>query len=248
MTELLQRYIEQHSDPEGDYLHRLWRATHLHTLHGRMVSGHVEGRLLKMLVTMIRPKHILEIGTFTGYSALCMAEGLRSIGDGGIIHTFDVNDELEQTGKIKEVYIARYLDRCVIYLDKLELYRRSLAKMAMASRIDDLFKAIKSEQFIRDERKDFYNEFDKSFLELFPHFIPSFNKLLIEEGRIYPKSGELLTTELRIFALIRLGVTDSNKIAHFLGYSLATIYNYRSKIRNKAIGDKERFEHDVMNL
>ena len=78
MTEQLQRYIEQHSDPEGDYLHRLWRATHLHTLHGRMVSGHVEGRLLKMLVTMIRPKHILEIGTFTGYSALCMAEGLRS--------------------------------------------------------------------------------------------------------------------------------------------------------------------------
>ena len=95
MTEQLQRYIEQHSDPEGDYLHRLWRATHLHTLHGRMVSGHVEGRLLKMLVTMIRPKHILEIGTFTGYSALCMAEGLRSIDDGGIIHTFDVNDELE---------------------------------------------------------------------------------------------------------------------------------------------------------
>ena len=118
----------------------------------------------------------------------------------------------------------------------------------MASRIDDLFKAIKSEQFIRDERKDFYNEFDKSFLELFPHFIASFNKLLIEEGRIYPKSGELLTTELRIFALIRLGVTASNKIAHFLGYSLATIYNYRSQLRNKAIGDKEHFEHAVMNL
>ncbi|WP_455673037.1 DUF6377 domain-containing protein [Phocaeicola sp.] len=159
-----------------------------------------------------------------------------------------VNEELAQTGKIKEVYIARYLDRCVIYLDKLEFYRRSLAKMAMASRIDDLFKAIKSEQFIRDERKNFYNEFDKSFLELFPHFISSFNKLLLEEGRIYPKSGELLTTELRIFALIRLGVTDSNRIAHFLGYSLATIYNYRSKMRNKAIGDKDTFEQDVMNL
>lgn len=160
----------------------------------------------------------------------------------------EVNEELAQTGKIKEVYIARYLDRCVIYLDKLELYRRSLAKMAMASRIDDLFKAIKSEQFIRDERKDFYNEFDKSFLELFPHFISSFNKLLVEEGRIFPKSGELLTTELRIFALIRLGVTDSNRIAHFLGYSLATIYNYRSKMRNKAIGDKDTFEEAVMNL
>ena len=159
-----------------------------------------------------------------------------------------VNKELEQTGKIKEVYIARYLDRCVAYLDQLDSYRHSLAKLAMASRIDDLFKAIKSEQFIRDERKAFYNEFDKSFLELFPHFISSFNSLLIEEGRIYPKSGELLTTELRIFALIRLGVTDSNRIAHFLGYSLATIYNYRSKIRNKAIGSKEQFEQNVMNL
>ena len=148
----------------------------------------------------------------------------------------EVNAELAQTGKIKEVYIARYLDRCVIYLDKLEFYRRSLAKLAMASRIDDLFKAIKSEQF------------DKSFLELFPHFITSFNELLVEEGRIYPKSGELLTTELRIFALIRLGVTDSNRIAHFLGYSLATIYNYRSKMRNKAIGNKETFEQEVMNL
>lgn len=159
-----------------------------------------------------------------------------------------VNRELEQTGKIKEVYIARYLDRCVNYLDKLETYRRSLAKLAMASRIDDLFKAIKSEQFLRDERNEFYNEFDKSFLKLFPNFISSFNNLLVEEDRVYPKSDELLTTELRIFALIRLGVVDSNRIAHFLGYSLATIYNYRSRMRNKAVGDKDRFEQNVMDL
>lgn len=85
----------------------------------------------------------------------------------------------------------------------------------MASRIEDLFKAIKSEQFIRDERDEFYNEFDRSFLKLFPNFISAFNNLLVEEGRVYPKSDELLTTELRIFALIRLGVVDSNKIAHF---------------------------------
>ena len=159
-----------------------------------------------------------------------------------------VNNELAQTGKIKEVYIAHYLDRCVAYLDKLEAYRRSLAKLAMSSRIDDLFKAIKSEQFIRDERKQFYHEFDKSFLDLFPNFIDSFNELLLEDGRVYPKSNELLTTELRIFALIRLGVTDSNSIAHFLGYSLATIYNYRSKLRNRAKGSKDTFEQDVMNL
>ncbi len=157
------------------------------------------------------------------------------------------NEELEQTGKIKEVYIARYLDRCVAYLDKLEQYRRSLAKLAMASRVEDLYTAIKSDQFIRDERKAFYNEFDKSFLDLFPNFIQSFNSLLQEDGRIYPKSGELLTTELRIFALIRLGVTDSNQIAHFLSYSLATIYNYRSKLRNRAL-NKDSFEEEVMKL
>lgn len=159
-----------------------------------------------------------------------------------------VNSALEQTGKIKEVYIAHYLDRCVSYLDKLEAYRRSLAKMAKASRLEELFAAIKSEQFMKDERKAFYTEFDSSFLKLFPHYIPAFNELLIEEARIYPKQGELLTTELRIFALIRLGVTDSNRIAHFLGYSLATIYNYRSKIRNKALGNKENFEEEIMNL
>jgi hypothetical protein len=157
------------------------------------------------------------------------------------------NEELEQTGKIKEVYIARYLDRCVAYLDKLEQYRRSLAKLAMASRVEDLYTSIKSDQFIRDERKAFYNEFDRSFLDLFPNFIQSFNNLLQKDGRIYPKSDELLTTELRIFALIRLGVTDSNQIAHFLSYSLATIYNYRSKLRNRAL-NKDTFEEEVMKL
>lgn len=118
----------------------------------------------------------------------------------------------------------------------------------MASRIEELFKAIRSEQFLRDERKNFYTEFDKSFLELFPNFIEDFNNLLTDDAQIYPKPNELLNTELRIFALIRLGVTDANSIAHFLGYSLATVYNYRSKIRNKAKGDKENFEQEVMKL
>lgn len=159
-----------------------------------------------------------------------------------------MNGKLVQTGKIKEVYIARYLDRCVGYLDKQEQYRRSLEKLAMASKLEELFKAIRSEQFLKDERKSFYNEFDRSFLDLFPNFVADFNDLLVEEGRIFPKPGEILNTELRIFALIRLGVTDTARIAHFLGYSLATVYNYRSKLRNKAKGDKEDFERAVMNL
>ena len=88
----LDEYIESHIDPEPDYLYRLWRATNIHMLHGRMASGHLQGRLLKMLVTMIRPKNILEVGTFSGYSAICMAEGLE---EGGMVYTFEINDEME---------------------------------------------------------------------------------------------------------------------------------------------------------
>lgn len=88
----LEDYIASHIDPEPDYLYQLWRATNIHMLHGRMASGHLQGRLLKMLVTMIRPKNILEVGTFSGYSALCMAEGLE---DGGMVYTFEINDEQE---------------------------------------------------------------------------------------------------------------------------------------------------------
>ena len=89
---LLEQYVLEHIDAEGDYLHRLWRATNIYMLHGRMASGHLQGRLLKMLVQMIRPRRILEVGTFSGYSALCMAEGLE---EGGKVYTFEINDEME---------------------------------------------------------------------------------------------------------------------------------------------------------
>ena len=92
MTEEIEKYVLAHSAPEGDYLYRLYRATNIHTIHGRMASGHLQGRLLKMLVSMIRPKNILEVGTFSGYSAICMAEGLD---EGGKVWTFEINDEIE---------------------------------------------------------------------------------------------------------------------------------------------------------
>ena len=92
MTIDLDDYILSHSEPEPDYLHELWRATHLQTLHGHMTSGHLQGRLLKMLVETIRPQRVLEIGTFSGYSALCIAEGLP---DGGHLWTYEINDEME---------------------------------------------------------------------------------------------------------------------------------------------------------
>ena len=92
MAVTIDEYITQHIEPEPVYLYRLWRATNIHMLHGRMASGHLQGRLLKMLVEMIRPRNILEVGTFSGYSALCMAEGLE---EGGMVYTFEINDEQE---------------------------------------------------------------------------------------------------------------------------------------------------------
>ena len=92
MTEDIEKYVLAHSEPEGDCLYRLYRATNIHTIYGRMASGHLQGRLLKMLVSMIRPKNILEVGTFSGYSAICMAEGLD---EGGKVWTFEINDEME---------------------------------------------------------------------------------------------------------------------------------------------------------
>ena len=91
-SEELEHYVLRHIDPEGDYLYRLYRATNIQLLHGRMASGHLQGRLLKMLVEMVKPKNILEVGTFSGYSAICMAEGL---GEGGKVYTFEIDDEQE---------------------------------------------------------------------------------------------------------------------------------------------------------
>ena len=88
----IEEYVLRHSEAEPEYLYRLWRATNVHTIHGRMASGHLQGRLLKMLVEMIRPKRILEVGTFSGYSAISMAEGLD---DDGRLYTFEINDEME---------------------------------------------------------------------------------------------------------------------------------------------------------
>lgn len=105
------KYIESHSDPEDDYLYRLWRATNIHTVHGRMASGHLQGRLLKMLVTMQRPRNIVEVGTFAGYSAICMAEGLKELGRGRLF-TFEINDEIEDFTRqwIEKSPVADYID------------------------------------------------------------------------------------------------------------------------------------------
>jgi len=157
------------------------------------------------------------------------------------------NNILIEANSIKEEYIGRFLGLCSAYIEKLETYRRMLNKMAASGKVDELYKTLKSNQFIDNELKEFYQNFDTSFLNIFPNFVENFNKLLPEEERIFPKQDEHLTTELRIFALIRLGINDSSKIASFLRYSITTIYTYRSKLKNKSLY-KDNFEDKLMEI
>lgn len=160
----------------------------------------------------------------------------------------DFNQELISADKVKEEYIMRYLSRCRRYLGSLESFQRQMYKLMQTRQLEELARQLKSTAVINDEQEHFYRDFDEAFLNLYPHFIEKFNKLLREDAQILPKKGELLTTELRIFALIRLGETDSAQIAKFLNYSVTTIYNYRSRTRNNALKDKENFENQVMQL
>lgn len=158
------------------------------------------------------------------------------------------NDILQNTNKIKEEYIAHYLELCRSYIDTFENFRKSLLKLAKSNQHQEVMRLLKSDDVMEDEQKRFFADFDKSFLSIHPNFITEFNALLNEESQLVPKKGELLNIELRIFALVRLGVDDSAMIAHFLNYSLPTIYNYRSRIRNNSIYDKEEFNRKVMEI
>jgi len=160
----------------------------------------------------------------------------------------EANSALLEANKIKEVYIAQFFDLCSAYINKLENFRKVLNKKASEKHLDELIKILRSTAMINQETDELYKIFDRIFLSLYPDFINGFNSLLIPEERMSVKPGELLNTELRIYALIRLGITDSAQIAAFLRYSLSTIYNYRTSARNKAAVSRDSFEQSVMKI
>lgn len=158
------------------------------------------------------------------------------------------NKHLVMADKTKEAYLTKYVTRSRSYLASIETLQRQMLHQLQAHQTEELIKRLKSSELIAHEQEKFYADFDAAFLTLYPNFVERFNALLRPEAAILPHKGELLTTELRIFALIRMGETDSTKLAKFLNYSLTTIYNYRSRIRNNALGDKDTFEEQVMTL
>lgn len=159
-----------------------------------------------------------------------------------------LNNELVESNHIKEQYIGHFLNRCSNYIEKLENYQKFVNKKVAARKFTELFEQTKSNQLIEDELAEFYETFDKTFLILFPNFVEQLNELFNEDERIILKKDELLNTELRIFALIKLGINDSSKIASLLRYSVNTIYNYRVKIKNKSLIPREEFEERVKNI
>lgn len=156
---------------------------------------------------------------------------------------------LQEANQIKESYLSRYMDMCVEYIEGLERYRSQLRQTAKSGGFEKIMENLRSGNYIKKELQEFYSQFDSTFLSLFPDFVEQFNMLLKPECRIEDRSSEkVLSTELRVMALIRLGVHDSAKISRFLRRSISTVYNYRAKMRNSALSDRDDLEKQVMSI
>ena len=159
-----------------------------------------------------------------------------------------LNSQLSESNRVKEEYIGRFMSLCSQYIDKLDDYRKMVNKKMKDKELDELYRLSKSTALKEKELDELYENFDSVFLHLFPNFVEDFNGLLQPEMRLKPRDDNRLPTEIRIFALIRLGFEDSSKIAEFLHYSVNTIYNYRARSKNGAIGNRESFEQRVKQL
>lgn len=160
----------------------------------------------------------------------------------------EVNDQLRESNYVKEEYIGYVFNICSTYISKLEEFRKNINRKLKVGQLEDVKAMTDSSATASNELKEFYQNFDTIFLHLYPDFVGDFNALLLPEERIELKEGELLNTELRIHALIRLGITDSVKIADFLHCSAQTVYNNRLRTRNKSIIPKEDFINAVKKL
>lgn len=158
----------------------------------------------------------------------------------------ETNHQLLDSNKIKEEYVTYYFNSTAEYISRLENLKKTMEMKLRTRNMDDLRFTIESIN-IKHERDELFHHFDKFFLTLFPDFITVFQSLFAEQDRIHLKEGQLLNTELRIFALIRLGIRDNEKIARILDYSVATIYTYKTRIRNKSIAPGE-FDRRIMTI
>ena len=159
----------------------------------------------------------------------------------------DANDELENTNAKRELMANAFIMLCYQYIERLDSQRKLVIRKIKANQQNELLSILSSSKRGTEESQSFFSQFDKIFLSLYPSFVNELNSLLIPEAQIELKEDNELTPSLRVAALVRLGVTESPKIAGILSYSLQTIYNYRSTLKNSAI-DKEHFEENLQKL
>ena len=159
-----------------------------------------------------------------------------------------LNVQITEANGVKEEYIGIFLQVCSEHIDKIVAERRQILKQLRAGKADEIRKQLDTPELEHSELKQFYNLFDSTFLRLYPTFVEELNELLAEDSQIIPRKGEYLNTELRIFALIRLGISDTPRIASLLHYSLSTIYNYRSRIRYREGITREEFERRLRTI
>ena len=158
------------------------------------------------------------------------------------------NNELSDSNKIKEVYIGRFIELCSVYINKIDDFRRKVNAKIKDGKVKDAQMLCQSQDVMDEEFEELYYNFDNAFLQLFPDFVEKVNELLNEDYKFILKMGELLNPELRIIALIRLGINDGTKISLFLRYSLTTIYNFRTKTKNRTFLPKEEFDARILQI
>lgn len=158
-----------------------------------------------------------------------------------------LQENLRKANKAKEVYISQFLTLCSIYMEKLNQFCKIANRKITAGKVDELLKLTKSGKFVEQQSSEFYEVFDNAFLHLYPDFPAQVNALLRPDDQIILKEGELLNTDLRILAFLRLGIEDSSKIAQVLNYSINTIYTYRNRSKARAI-NRDTFEEDIMKI
>lgn len=159
----------------------------------------------------------------------------------------ELNEKLIATNHRRETYMRLFMDISAVYIRKLIEYRKLVSRKIKANQAADLLKTINSYKLAEEEATTFYTRFDRAFIELYPGFVDELNALLMPEAKIELPSPNSLTTEARIYALMRLGVTDSQEIATLLFYSTQTIYNYKSAMRTRAI-NRDTFDEDISRL
>lgn len=231
---------------------------YLYTALRNAVECHAETRMLQTAYSLplIESVHQAELKSYTkGLKWLLWLLGLVSVALLVLLvvlrrqmsaqHRLQVH--LEESNKVKELYISQFLNMCSMYIDKLNQTCSLVSRKIAAGHVEELGRLAKSGKLVENEAKTFYDTFDDAFLHIYPGFVDKVNELLRPEERIVLQEGEQLNTDLRILAFMRLGIEESTRIAQILNYSVNTIYTYRNKLRNKAI-DRDTFEESVKKI